>query len=354
MRSCLAHLFWGLALVACADQYPRPPPSALPDDQRDFWAEAQAANARSDYLGAYALARNVRESSPKSAEAKVFAQALYPRVERVTLRLLQKADDAASTGFVAKSVQLYAEVLERCPLMSAERSAVEKKHKAASAQLAKLRKEYDDKLRLARTAMGKSDAVEAYRALNRANDIANDQGFPWTFLEEQQLELARSELPPAQREASLKKRRHATSAMPKEEQAIVGAVDTFAGQEQEISRLKSVRDLIERARDYHKRSMFYEAIVALEEARHKDPESSAVKALLETLEEQRLRLVDEYLEIGDRYFAKQDLKAAVPYFRRVLKLDGENLRAKEAIQMYQNLERIKQERGAAAPGAGSP
>src|SRR5204863_351583 len=53
---------------------------------------------------------------------------------------------------------------------------------------------------------------------------------------------------------------------------------------------------------------------------------------------------EAYLEIADRYFAKQDLESAIPYFRRVLKLEPDNIRAREAIKMYDNLERIRQER----------
>ena len=41
-------------------------------------------------------------------------------------------------------------------------------------------------------------------------------------------------------------------------------------------------------------------------------------------------------------FAAQDLERAAPYFRRALKLEPDNLRAKEAMQMYENLVKIKQ------------
>ena len=59
--------------------------------------------------------------------------------------------------------------------------------------------------------------------------------------------------------------------------------------------------------------------MTLEEARAKDPESGAVKLGLESLEDDRARLVDGYLEVADRYLAKQELESAVPYFlRRVL------------------------------------
>jgi hypothetical protein len=317
-----------------------------------MWEEAQDANAKNDFIGAYAYAMKVPADSADSSKAKALVQQILPRVEKLQARYVQKADDAAALGFAAKAVEYYTSVLQNTPVSANDKPALEKKLHAASDQVAKLKKEYEEKLRSARDALVRGDALDAYRALTRASDIAEDQNFPWTFVEDQELELAKAELPANQRSsiqkhASMKKKRRATTAAPKEEEAIVGAVDTFASQEQEISRLKSVRDLVERARDYKKRGMTYEAVVTLEEARKKDPDSGAVKLLLEGLEEERVRLVEEYLEIADRNFAKQDLEAAVPYFRRVLRLESDNLRAKEAIQMFQNLEKIKQERSAA-------
>lgn len=334
---------------ACASAPPPPPPQPAPPPPRDFWAEAQEAQQKANYIDAYALARNVPAGNAHAAQAQELAQQLQARVDKLQTRLLQKADDALVLGFANRGYLLYGEILSRFPLAPEKRADIEKKQQAAKDQLAKLRAEYENKLRNARESLQRGDSFDAYRAFVRASDIADDQGFPWTFVEEQQLELAKSELPDAKkgvivRAATARKKRRATSAQPQESEAIIGSVDTFATQEQEISRLKSVRDLAERARDYRKKGMLYEALVTLEEAKRKDPESAAVKLLIDELEDERERLVSEYLEVADRFFAKQDLEAAIPYFRRVRKLEPDNIRANEAIKMYQNLEEIKKER----------
>ncbi len=335
----------GAARVAAKP--PSPPDGKAEDAPRDYWAEAQEASAKNDFIGAYALAQRVPQSSPDAAQAKAMMKEIQPRVDRLVAGLTQKADDAATLGFAARALHIYGELLDHAPLPPAERGALEKKQKAQREQLATLKNEYDDKLRFARAALSRGDALDAYRALSRAYYIAEEQDFAWTLVEEQALELARSDLPPAQGVAvqkQVKKRRRATLMMPREEDAIIGNVDTFAQTEQEISRLKSVRDLVERARDYKKHGRLYEALVALDESRRKEPDSVAVRLLVESLEEERLRLIDEYTEIAERHLAKQNLEAALPYFHRVLKLEPDNLRAQEAVQMFKNLEKIRQER----------
>ena len=347
-----AAVIFGLLLLfeagGCAPK-PAPPPVVAPPPPRDFWVEAQHAHQQANYAEAYAFARNVPADHPNAAAAAQLAEQLSPKVEKLQARLLQKADDAVLLGFANRAILIYSEILKGYALQPERKQDLEKKLQAAKEQLQKLKAEFENKLRTAKESLIRGDAFDAYRAFSRASDIADDQGFQWTFVEEQQLELAKSELPEGKKSAAVRhasrKKRRATSAQPQEAEAIIGSVDTFATQEQEISRLKSVRDLVERARDYRKKGMLYEALVALEEAKRKDSDSAAVKLLIDELDDERARLIDEYLEIADRFFAKQDLEAAVPYFKRVRKLDPDNIRANEAIQMYQNLERIKQERG---------
>ncbi len=334
-----------LLFGACAQPVKQaPPPVAAPP--RDFWDEAQAAQARGNIVDAYALSRNVNPNSPNAVAAQKLAEQLAPRVDKLQARLIQKADDAVTLGFINRGVLLYRDILTRFSLASEKQKDVEKKQAAAKEQLARLKIEFETKLRSARDSFARGDSFDAYRAFTRAADMADEQGFEWTFEEEQQLELARTDLPDNKRSAvarAPKRKRRATTLQPQEAEAIIGAVDTFATQEQEISKLKSVRDLVERARDYRRRGMLYEALVTLEEAKRKDSDAAGVKLLIDELDEERRALIEEYLEIADRFFAKQDLEAAVPYFRRVKKLEPDNIRANEAIHMFQTREKIKQE-----------
>ena len=82
--------------------------------------------------------------------------------------------------------------------------------------------------------------------------------------------------------------------------------------------------------------------VQLADAQKLEPGSAAVKSALEGLNDDRQRLVEEYLEMADRLFATQELEKAAPYFKRVLRLEPDNIRAKDALHMYENLLKIKQ------------
>ncbi len=298
-------------------------------------------------LGAIAAYRMIPDTSPDFFKAKAALQPLLPKVDKLVSKLFGHVDEMLSDGQAARAIAVLTAMQKQLP--SDRRGAdLDKRLGQAKDKLAALRAEHEDKLNRGRERTRAGDPREAFRLFARAEDIAEDNEFPWTLTEEQLYEQARIDLPaPAQRVAAVheqeprrKRRRGNTEAT----ELISGGEDTFVSQEQELVRLKNVRDLVEKARDYKKRGMTYEAIVTLEEARAKDPESGAVKLGLESLEDDRARLVDGYLEVADRYFAKQELESAVPYFRRVLRLEPDNLRAKEAIHMYDNLEKIKRER----------
>lgn len=339
MRIALGLVF----VVACTPAAPAPKP-APPPPPRNYYTEAQQAFASGNVIDTVALLRKVQDSSADFAKAKTQLTQLAAKSDKLMNRLISRSDDAMGDGLYQHALAILTEVQSR--VSTEKKPEVDKKLQTAKDKLATAKAEYDDKLKRGKERLRGGDAREAYRLLSRASDLADDNAFAWTFAEQQAFEQARMESPApknasAQRDADTRRRKRRQVA---DNEMIVGSVDTFASQEQEITRLKNTRDLVDKARDFKKKGMLYEAIVTLEEAHAKDPDSPAVKLGLDGLEDDRARLVDGYLEVADRYFAKQELEAAVPYFRRVLRLEPDNLRAKEAVQMYQNLERIKQER----------
>jgi tetratricopeptide (TPR) repeat protein len=340
VRFSLALLF----VAACATPAPPPKAASLPVAPRNLFAEAQQAYAAGNVIDTAGLLRNVPESSPDYTKAKAQLAQVGAKADKLVAKLIARADDMVNDGLVQRAIPLLTDLLAR--VGGDKRADIEKKLQAARDKLVVVKQEYEDKIARGKDRLRGGDAREASRLLTRAADIADDNDLPWGFAEQQLLEQARIDAPaPTQRVSqhdSDPRRRHRRPVA--ETEMIVGSVDTFASQVQEIARLKNVRDLVDKARDFKKKGMLYEALVTLEEAHAKDPDSPAVKLGLEALEDDRSRLVDGYLEVADRYYAKQELEAAVPYFRRVLRLEPDNLRAKEAVQMFQNLEKIKQER----------
>jgi hypothetical protein len=78
--------------------------------------------------------------------------------------------------------------------------------------------------------------------------------------------------------------------------------------------------------------------------RELDPANAAAKVALEGLKSTREALIKEYLAKANESFLKQDLAGAVPFFKKVRVLDPTNQEAEEGLMMYENLERIRQQR----------
>lgn len=329
-------------VVACGGS-PRPVPASQPASQPvDHYVDAQTALSMGDFFKAVTALRQVPEAHPQASKAHQQLEKLQPRVEKLAARLQVRADELINEALFARAIQLLERVREIAP---EKRADIDKRLNLARDRLAAKRHEYDEKVKRALDRLQAGAAREAYQLLARVFDLAEDELFPWSFELLQSFELARIELTDKQQRQVIKreelKRRKRNE---QEADLVVAQVDTTSTQEQEVARLKTVRDLLEKSRDLKKKGMIFESLVALEEARAKDPESSAVKLALESLEDERLRLIDGYLELADRHYGKEELDEAVPYYKRVLRLEPDNLRAKEAVQMHQNLERIKQER----------
>src|SRR6185436_1191474 len=121
----------------------------------------------------------------------------------------------------------------RLPLMPQQRAEIEARLTDAKNELEKSKREYEQRLREGKLALARGDANEAFRSFERAADIADDQMLPWGFVEEQQLELARANLPHQTQKVakamdfrSATKRRRAGPELHVSE-AIIGGLDTF-------------------------------------------------------------------------------------------------------------------------------
>ncbi len=84
-----------------------------------------------------------------------------------------------------------------------------------------------------------------------------------------------------------------------------------------------------------------EAIIAFRRLLSIAPDHQGAGAELERLEPFRKQKIEQWMEKASEHFAREELDEAAPYYRKVLRLDPENLRAKEGWQMFLRLKELK-------------
>lgn len=338
-------LLLSLGVVACAmfDSAPKPASAPAP---HNYYAEGETALARGDLAAAWVAFRSVPENAPDAPNARAALQQLRGKIDSLTDRLLAKAEEAHADGLHAKAVRILADAIAKLAPFGERKSELEKRLSAERAKLKELERDYQRKLENAAERISQGDAPEAYRLLVRAYEMSEDQGFAWSFEDEQRLEFARLQTPAQQQVASRQRetRRKRQTAGATEPPASPVSSDMVALRDQERARQKNVKEMLGRARDLRAQGKAAHAIITLLEAKKKDATNAQVKAELDALESDRVRLVEEYLENADRYMVAQDLTAAAEYYRFILQLEPDNIRARDAIKMHENLEKIKRER----------
>jgi tetratricopeptide (TPR) repeat protein len=121
------------------------------------------------------------------------------------------------------------------------------------------------------------------------------------------------------------------------------AADTAGAEPTDGEGPPRVDDLLQRASRFVQRKVYFNAVAAYLRVLDLEPDNSAAKNALATLEPQRQQLVRDLLDQANAHYLKQDLAGAEPYFRRVLLIDHRNEQAQQGLQMYQNLQRIQKE-----------
>ena len=84
------------------------------------------------------------------------------------------------------------------------------------------------------------------------------------------------------------------------------------------------------------------AIVTFRRVLAADPNHAGAKQALRQLEKFRKKQIAKWMKKAAAHFASEELDRAAPFYRLILKLDPDNLRAKEGIQMHRRLSELKQ------------
>ncbi|MBW2703570.1 MAG: hypothetical protein JRF33_22355 [Deltaproteobacteria bacterium] len=102
-----------------------------------------------------------------------------------------------------------------------------------------------------------------------------------------------------------------------------------------------VAGLMKEADKLKKKRHWADAIVAYRRVLRKDSDHQDAKKALRQLESVRKKLLAAWTKEAEEYFAKERLDKAAPLYRRILKIDPGNLRAKEGLQMFKRLKELK-------------
>ena len=109
----------------------------------------------------------------------------------------------------------------------------------------------------------------------------------------------------------------------------------------DVAKEQRVAELLKDAAKFQKEKNYFQAIVTYLEVRRQDVKNDSAKVALEALEPKRQALIKENLAKANEHFLKQDLAGAVPYYKKVRELDPANEQAREGLEMYENLARIR-------------
>jgi tetratricopeptide (TPR) repeat protein len=245
-------------------------------------------------------------------------------------------------------------LLQNFPLSDERRTLIESRLERIDAGVDAARQEIEDLRAVAADQLMRHDYDGALRTLREAAALARRFNFGEALEIERVIaatELRAEELAPdvvasarGGRRPSKTKRRPTTSG-DKPETNGNGHATPAPAPAISAANAKKLQQLLKDAARHQRRRRYYDAIVTYERVLSDfDATNETAKTALQSLAPRREALIREYLAKANRQFVKQDLAGAAPYFRKVLVLDPSNQEAKEGLQMYDNLQRIRGQR----------
>lgn len=342
--------------VASPSARQRPPPRAA------RFADGAAALEQGDTIEAGRLFASVPESDPDYAKARTQLTALAPEINAIAVVWLKQVDRSVRAEHYQTAHKRLDHMLDHFALDDAMRTQVEQKLIAVDqeAAVAVANLETLDQQAPALVALG--DLTHAASMMRRALQIARDAA-PDTVLDRErrlgaiEQRLAATQPPPRQPEpvASAKKEgrrgRKRAEPAPAPTPPVVAApivVEEPEAPEPPPPPPESrAQGLLEEADAFRENKAYFNAIVGYLRVRSIERDNARAQAALNELEPKRQELVRGYLDSANQHFQQQDLAGAVPFYRKVLLLEPDNLQAKKGLEMHYNLERIRREKRAA-------
>ncbi len=308
-------------------------------------AAAEQAYSLGDPVRALAILDTLAADDPQKAKgaellarAKTDAASMAEDWLKAIDGLIKRRDFRA-----ARARGLY--LLDHFPLTSETRAAIDERLRQVSDGVAEARQEILDLRNQAAEQLLRHDFVGAIKTLRRAEQLASAFNYRDALDIQRQITAAEFRFAQVRPLTVADGRKKAGGGKIKRRgDKEVGEAEELGPPPAENNYGKEIQELLRLGARHQKGKAYFQAIVAFEKVRELDSENNAAKVALEGLKPAREALIKEYLAKANEFFLKQDLAGAVPFFQRVRRLDPGNQEAEEGLKMYENLERIRQQR----------
>ena len=337
--------------VACSQL---PGPTAGPDGPEKDLERGEQALAQGDAARALQILQYIPEDDPHSELAGELILIARAEMEALTKEWLSEIDVLIKEGRLRTAKGRAEMLLDEFPLDGAKRADVEERLEKIKSRRDEVTEEIKQTEEDAREALRNDNLSSALRSLRRlfpaVRDTDEERALEWEKL----LAIAQWRLvqkkhstaiaysrKQAERKRSKLKRLKARQATAKNK----GNGDPSEALRDLTPHEQAVSDMLRRADRARQRKAYFDAISLYVQVTREDKNNATALGALKSLAKKRQELVDDLLNTANRYFQRQDLARAAPYYERVLQLDPTNKRALEGMRMFENLERIRQERG---------
>lgn len=372
MKCLFAFTFAALA-AACGHPEQSTPPRAAPTTASKpsappskSYADGAKALEAGDTVEAARIFAAVPEASPDYGRARAQLSSLTLEIASIAQVWLKQVDKSTRAEHYQNAHKRLEHMLEHFVLDDATRAHVEKRLQEVDqdAAIAVANLETLDQQTPAFVASG--DLLHALQNMRRALQIARDAAPDGVLDRERRISALEQRLGPvptttkpsepvaSARKDTRRKNRREPAAAPASASTVTPTVVAGASTSTDdvadvepLSEENRLTGLLEEADAFRENKAYFNAIVGYTRVRSIDRDNGRARAALNELEPQRQELVRTYLDAANRHFQQQDLARAVPYFRKVLLLEPDNIQAKKGLEMHYNLERIRREKRAA-------
>ncbi|MBN2497609.1 MAG: hypothetical protein JXR96_23655 [Deltaproteobacteria bacterium] len=344
METCLKSLLLvcsvGLSLGACKTS----------TSQGPTIEHCRQAYQRGDVLEAYTVLKSLDlENQPKPADYHLLIDDVTEAVEYLIEQWLHSGDQLLAEGDLRGALRYYRDISQRLKdddplgLKAAEKAG------QVEAQIASVERQIEQTAQAASTAFLAGDYEEARLKLLQVREQVREHGLDYNLdserllaecdrrLPSQEIELSQPAAPGeiAPEVAETAPVRRSRLRHPPRRRRVRPDVKPAETKPSEVDALFT------RAGRLQARGDILGAVTTLRKILAIQPSHSGAKAAMRALKPEREALVARWMKKASEHFAREELDKAAPFWRKVLKIDPDNLRAKEGLQMFRHLEEIK-------------
>ncbi len=328
--------------------------------------ESRKALGKGDVLMAYALLKTrtgeeiYRVPTSLRARYEKLNSEVTSALEYLIEKWLSRAEDSFAKGDISNALKYYDDLLKNLPPGDEVRKVIEKESEPVRKKQASIRKEYVQLLSIARRKFASGDYSAARDSILLAQAKASKWNLELPLESQRLLEECKRRLPGVEKpEGESREDVSVSAALPPsppkhgDEAHKVSLKDRIRRRQHLKKRRAAPKkqqgsSILDKAEKSYRTGLMLEkkgdtekALMAFLRTSKLNPGHKGAMAALRRLEPVRKKLVEKWLKTASEFFAKEDLKSAAPYYKKVLHLDPGNLRAKEGLQMYLRLKQLK-------------